>query len=226
MIRVKALAAVCLPLMLLPALASGAVPATPAAPFKAGVNYVPVVPAQPTRAEPGQIEVIEFFWFGCPHCFALNPYLESWLRSKPDNVVFRRVPAALNPVWDTDARAWFAAVQLGIADKAYAAIFNAIHVGHLQLDSEAAYRGFFVQQFGVTAKQFEDAWNSFTVDTELVNAKVLAQRYGVLDVPTLVVNGRWLTGPGYKLPTSQVMNAVSFLVQQEQAALAGNPAQQ
>ncbi|MGH8400764.1 MAG: thiol:disulfide interchange protein DsbA/DsbL, partial [Gammaproteobacteria bacterium] len=140
-------------------------------------------------------------------------------------VVFRRVPAALNPVWDTDARAYFTAEELGLTDKSHPAIYHAIHVDHLQLDSQDAYRSFFVQQFGVTAKQFDAAWNSLDVDTKLVQAKVLAQRYGVLDVPTLVVNGKWLTGPGYHLSNSQVMNAVNWLVQQEQAALSNNPAE-
>jgi len=175
--------------------------------------------------QPGQIEVIEFFWFGCPHCFALQTYVDSWLRSKPDNVVFKRIPAALNPVWDTDARAYYTAKALGIADKAYPAIFNAIHVNHVQLDSQAAYRDFFVKQFNVTAQQFDTAWNSLQVDTDLTRAKVQAQRYGVLDVPTLVVNGKWLTGPGYKLTNSQVMPAVSWLVQHEEAALANSPAE-
>lgn len=219
----KTFAALCLSLMLLPGFARAANPAT--APFKDGVNYVPVVPAQPTSVQPGQIEVIEFFWYGCPHCFALEDYVNTWLRSKPDNVVFRRVPAALNPVWDTDARAYFAAEELGLADKAHPAIFNAIHVQHLQLDSEQAFRDFFVKQFGITAQQFDTAWNSLNVDTKLVRAKVLAQRYGILDVPTLVVNGKWLTGPGYHLPNAQVMTAVNWLVQQEEAAVSSVPAE-
>lgn len=222
-------AALLLSLALLPGLlrAATAAPAaaTATAPYKAGVNYVPVIPAQPTAVAPGQIEVIEFFWFGCPHCFALQQYVDTWLRSKPDNVVFKRIPAALNPVWDTDARAYYTAKALGLADKAYPAIFNAIHVNHLQHDSQAAYRDFFVKQFNVTAQQFDTAWNSLQVDTDLTRAKVQAQRYGVLDVPTVVVNGKWLTGPGYKLPNSQVMPAVSWLVQREEAALANSPAE-
>ena len=220
----KIFAALCLSLTMLPGFALAASVA-PAAPFKAGVNYVPVVPAQPTETQPGQIEVIEFFWYGCPHCYALEDYVNTWLRSKPDNVVFRRIPAALNPVWDTDARAFFTAEELGLADKAHPAIFHAIHVDHLQLDSEDAYRKFFMQQFGISAKQFDDAWNSLNVDTKLVQAKVLAQRYGILDVPTLVVNGKWLTGPGYHLATPQVMTAVSWLVQQEQTALSNSQAE-
>jgi thiol:disulfide interchange protein DsbA len=98
-------------------------------------------------------------------------------------------------------------------------------VQHLQLDSEQAFRDFFVKQFGITAQQFDAAWNSLNVDTKLVRAKVLAQRYGILDVPTLVVNGKWLTGPGYHLPNSQVMAAVNWLVQQEEAAVSSVPAE-
>ncbi|MGB9429112.1 MAG: thiol:disulfide interchange protein DsbA/DsbL [Gammaproteobacteria bacterium] len=187
--------------------------------YKQGINYIPVMPAQPVNVNPGQIEVLEFFWYGNPQCFALEPYLESWDRSKAANVVLTRVPAALNPQWDVAARAYYTAVQLGVGDKANAAIYQAVNVRHLNLGGEADYENLFSGQLGVNAKQFEAVWNSLAVDTQIAQAKVLAQRYGVTSVPVLTVNGKWLTGTGYRLPTADIMSAVNWLVQREQTAL-------
>ena len=199
------------------AVAAQAADAPPA--YKEGVNYIPVMPAQPTGVNPGQIEVLEFFWYGNPQCFALEPYLDSWTKSQPANLVLTRVPAALNPQWDLAARAYYSAMQLGIGDKATAAIFAAIHVRHMNLASMNDYENLFVRELGVGAPQFENVWNSLSVDTQLSQAKVLAQRYGVTGVPVFTVNGKWLTGTGYRLTTPQIMPAVTWLVQRELAAL-------
>ncbi|MGH8362067.1 MAG: hypothetical protein ACRESQ_01815, partial [Gammaproteobacteria bacterium] len=88
--------------------AAGAAPA-----YREGVNYIPVMPAQPVNVNPGRVEVLEFFWYGNPQCFALEPYLEAWQKSLPANVVLTRVPATLNPQRDVAARAYYVAVQLG-----------------------------------------------------------------------------------------------------------------
>ncbi|MGH8283806.1 MAG: thiol:disulfide interchange protein DsbA/DsbL [Gammaproteobacteria bacterium] len=187
--------------------------------YKEGVNYIPVIPAQPVNVNPGQIEVLEFFWYGNPQCFALEPYLESWDKNKATAVVLTRVPVALNPQWDLAARAYYTAVQLGIGDKANMVIYDEINIRHANLITTADYENVFTGQLGVSAKQFETVWNSLAVDTRISQAKVLAQRYGVTGVPALTVNGKWLTGAGYKLPTADIMNAVNWLVQREQAAL-------
>src|SRR5579859_5347866 len=122
-----------LPMLLFAAVSAQAAPATPtpgaakpaATPaWKEGINYVPVVPAQPVAPGPGKVEVIDFFWYGCPHCFALEPYLQGWDRSKPANVVLVRVPAIVRPEWEPAARAYYTAQALGILDKAHEAIFN------------------------------------------------------------------------------------------------------
>ena len=189
------------------------------APYKESVNYIPVMPAQPTNVNPGQVEVLEFFWYGSPQCFALEPYLETWQKAQPANVVLTRVPAALNPQWDVAARAYYTAVQLGLADKANELIYAAVHMQHMNLSTQADYQRLFTGQLGVSAQQFNSAWNSLQVDVRLAQAKVLAQRYGVTNVPVLTVDGKWLTGAGYHLSTAQIMPAVSWLMQQDQAAL-------
>ncbi len=209
--------------------AKAAAPATQPA-FREGVNYAPVVPAQPVTTPPGQVEVIEFFWYGCPHCFQLETYLEDWLKHKPANVAFRRVPAIIRPDWEPAARAYYVAQELNLGDQADEAIFNEIHLANDPLLTEADFERFFVKQFKLTPKQFEAAWSSPATDASIVQARVLAGRYSVnnmgvianinmLGVPMLAVNGRWLTGGGYGVGYPQIMQVVNFLIQQEQAAM-------
>lgn len=185
--------------------------------YKEGLNYIPVMPAQPVSVNPGQIEVLEFFWFGDARCFALQSDLESWSKSKAANVVLERVPAALNPQWDLAARAFYTAQQLKIGDQANAAIYAAIHLSHRNLATEADYQKLFTGQLGIKAAQFQSAWNSSTVNQQISQAKVLAQRYGIDKVPAFTVNGKWLTGAGFHLKDAQIMDAVNWLVQSEQA---------
>lgn len=208
--------------LLFAASAQAAAPAKPVAPtYKEGVNYQPVLPAQPTSTEPGQIEVLDFFWYGCPHCNALEPYLETWERSKSANVVLRRVPAILEPDWEPAARAYYTADALGLLPRSHMATFNEIHQNTHQLNNEADFQAFFVRVFGVDGKKFADTWSSPAVDAKIAQAKVMAERYGLVDygVPTLVVDGKWITGGGFNVPYSQIMLIVDQLVQQEQAAL-------
>ncbi len=121
-----------LPILAFTLLFTAALQAAPAAPeakpaapaFKEGVSYVPVLPAQPTSTNPGQIEVVDFFWYGCPHCNTFEPYLEGWERSKPANVVVKRVPAILEPDWEPAARAYYTADALGLLPKSHMATFN------------------------------------------------------------------------------------------------------
>lgn len=197
--------------------AAGAAPA-----YREGVNYIPVMPAQPVNVNPGQVEVLEFFWYGSSQCFALEPYLDAWQRSLPANVVLTRVPVTLNPQWDVAARAYYVAVQLGIANQANALIYAALHVQHLSLGTQSDYQRLFTGQLGVSVQQFNATWNSLQVDARLAQAKVLAQRYGVTNLPALTVDGKWLTGAGYHLSTAQIVPAVNWLVQQDQGALAAS----
>ncbi len=187
--------------------------------YKAGVNYIPVMPAQPVSVNPGQIEVLEFFWYGDPHCFALEPYLQSWIKTKPGNVIFEYVPAVLNPQWELAARAYYTALQLNIGDKAGAAIYTAIHINHHELISVADYQKLFTSELGIDVKLFESTWNSRAVNTMISQAMVLAQRYGINKVPAFTVNGKWLTGAGFHLNAAQTMDAVNWLTQREQALL-------
>lgn len=206
--------------------AEAAPPAAPATPkpataYKEGVNYAPVLPAQPTTANPGQIEVLDFFWYGCPSCNALEPYLVSWERSKPANVLLMRVPYISQPDHEPAARAYYTAEALGILDKTHEATFKEIHAQNDNLQTEADFERYYVKAFGVDPKKFESVWSSPAVDAKVAQAKVLAERYGIntLGVPMLVVNGRWITGGNFNVPYSQIMLVVNQLIAEEQEAL-------
>ncbi len=189
--------------------------------FQEGVNYEAVTPAQPTGVKPGQVEVVEFFWYGCPVCFGLEPYLEAWVKTKPKNVKFRFVHAAMfGSEFYTDARAFYTAQVLGIDDKIREPFFNAIHLdgkGELRDDVDAL-RTFF-GTFGVSAKDFDATWSSFAVQTRMAQSVQDSDRYQVNSVPTIIVNGKWKTGAGYQMAYPDVIKCVKFLVDKERAAM-------
>jgi thiol:disulfide interchange protein DsbA len=189
--------------------------------YKQGQQYQVVLPAQPVSTKPGQIEVVDFFWYGCPHCNALEPFLESWERSKPANVVLVRIPAILQPEWEPAARAYYVAQALGILDKSHKATFDEIHQAKDNLQIEQDFERFYVKAFGVDPKRFESLWSSPDTDAKIAQANVMADRYGLIlfGVPTLVVNGKWLTGGEFAIPYPQMMSVVNYLISQEQAAL-------
>ena len=220
----KSLSILLLSLLILPA-AQAAAPAAPTPSYKEGVNYQPVLPAQPTSTVPGQIEVLDFFWYGCPHCNAFEPYLVAWERSKPANVVLVRVPATLEPDWEVGARAYYTAEALGIIAKAHSATFTEIHLKGDNLQTEQDFERYYGRDFGVEPKKFESAWNSPAVDAKLAQAKVLSDRYEIMlhGVPTLIVNGKWLTGGEFGVGSPpQIISILNYLVGLEQTAIPAN----
>ena len=188
--------------------------------FTEGVNYVAVSPAQPTDVKPGQIEVIEFYWYGCPHCFALEPYVVAWEKKLPKDVVFKRIPAAMKgSEFYVDAQATIVADILGVGEKIREPFFNAIHVQDdepLRTDKDAL-REFF-GKFGVKPADFDATWDSFGVQSRLAQDQQLEARYGLEGVPTVIVNGKWKTGAGYQMAPADIMKCVEFLIAKEQAA--------
>ena len=188
--------------------------------FFQGINYEPVTPAQATDVKPGQIEVIEFYWYGCPVCNGLEPYVESWEKQLPKDVVFKRVPGAWpDTEFYVDAQATAVAETLGLGEKIREPFFNAIHEdGNLALRSDkSALRDFF-GKFGVKPADFDATWDSSGVQAKIAQYQKLASSYGVERVPTIIVNGKWKTGAGYMMPFDKVMRCVNFLVAKEQSS--------
>jgi thiol:disulfide interchange protein DsbA len=178
----------------------------PGGKWKAGVNYVPLVPSVPTNVAPGKVEVVEVFWYGCPHCYALEPFIASWAKNKPDYVEFVRVPVMWGPVHRAHARLYYILQSLGRSDL-HQKVFDTIHKEQRMLvDNDAATTRKLQLEFakanGISADDFNKAWDSFSVSTGLQRAEQLTQRYRVQGVPLIVINGKYTTdvsqagGPG------------------------------
>ncbi|MEO6699343.1 MAG: thiol:disulfide interchange protein DsbA/DsbL [Paraperlucidibaca sp.] len=169
--------------------------------------------ANPTPAlSNGMVEVREFFWYGCPHCYTLEPHVATWLKTKPAGVQFERSPAALNAVWEANARGYYVAESLGLVEKTHGPLFAAIQVDKQRLFSQKSLAGFYAG-FGVKEANFNGLYNSFTVSAKVAQSRNLAMRYQLTGVPAMVVNGKYLV-PGESARTIEVVKA---LVAQEQA---------
>ena len=178
--------------------------------YEEGVHYERVVPAQPTSTV-GKVEVLELFWYGCPHCFRFEPHLERWLKKKPDNAQFVRMPGVFRPSWENHARAFYTAELLGVFDKIHEPLFNAIHVKKKNMDTLDSLRDFFADHAGVDKNEFIKTFNSFAVETRLRRAKTMGARYGVRGVPAVIVNGK------YRVPGggAEAIKIINYLIEKE-----------
>lgn len=171
----------------------------PATKWVAGTHYQVLSPAQPTDAEPGKVEVIEMFWYGCPHCYALDPYLESWRKNKAPYIEFVRVPVTWAEVHQAHARLFYTLQALGKVDALHGKVFDQIHQQHDELyvqgDPKATLQDQvrFAKAFGISEADFTKASTSFAVQTALQRASDLGERYKIDAVPTIIINGKYKT---------------------------------
>lgn len=183
--------------------------------FKEGANYRKVVPAQPTSAPPGKVEVVEVFWYGCGHCFALDPAVESWRnKGKPAYVEFVRVPAMWNDATRMHARLFYTAEALGKLEALHSPMFREIHVNGDMLNTVEKMTAFFKKQ-GVSAEEFQKTFSSFAVESKLQRADFLNRRYHITSVPTFVVNGKYTTDVGTAGGEPQLFTLVDELAAHE-----------
>lgn len=179
-----------------------------------GTEYRPVKPPQPTEAPTGKIEVVEFFWYGCPHCNALEPLLEDWVKKQPADVQFRKVHVPFQEV--KHQQLYYALDALGKAPELNRKVFQAIHVERNRLNT-AELMVPFVEKNGIDRKAFIDAFNSFAVQTKMKRASQLAEGYGVDGVPAFGVAGRWYTAPSMVGSNAATLALVDTLVERERA---------
>jgi len=161
-----------------------------------------------------KVEVREFFWYGCPHCYHLEPHIKDWLKTTPEGVNFVRTPAALNQVWEASARGYYAAELSGVLAKSHDALFDAIQVRKQRLFDQNSLAKFY-SQFGVKQASFNSLYNSFAVNAKVAQSRNLAVRYQLTGVPAMVVNGKYVVS-GSDARTMQVVQA---LVEREKKAL-------
>jgi len=157
-----------------------------------GVDYRPLVPAQPSASPPGKIEVIEFFSYGCPHCAEFFPLVSTWAAMLPKDVVFRRVPVGFNrPAWINLQRAYFALQASGDLTRLDGKLFQALHEEHLPLFEEPAIADW-VGKNGGDAQKFTAAYTSFGINNLTVEADKMSEDYQVTGIPTMAVAGKYI----------------------------------
>ena len=166
--------------------------AAPADPVE-GVDYLKLQQAQPTDSGK-KIEVLEFFWYNCPHCFAFEPQLAEWVKKRGDTIVFKRVPVGFRESFAPQQKLYYALEALGKLDPVHRLVFDAIHTGHLKLDKEDAIVDF-VEKQGIDRKKFLDAFNSFSVQSKVSRVRQLQETFRIDSVPTIVIDGRYITSP-------------------------------
>lgn len=190
--------------------------------FKEGQHYFRLVPTQPTLGGADKIEVAEFFYYMCPHCYNFEPQIKAWAEDKPANVRFVQIPAMWNQMLVLHARMYYTAEilarngTLANLDDFQSAVYQQIHQRGNRLSSEGAIQGLF-ERFEVSADEFERVWSSFEVDQKLRIADDLARRYSVDSTPTIVVNGKYRFGAREAGSYAAVTDVIDELIVRESA---------
>ena len=177
------------------------------------LGYEVITPAQPTE-DSEKIEVIEFFWYGCPHCYSFEPTLNKWLSAQSDNINFIRMPAIFSKRWGKHAKAFFTAEALGVDEKLHDEFFDAIQNNNQRLESEDQLAEFFVAH-GIDEQEFRAHYNSFMVDAKMRKAKSMAPRYGVRSVPTIIINGKYKTNASIAKGQQNITTVMDQLIAAE-----------
>lgn len=181
--------------------------------FIEGQDYVRTAVVGKT-VDPKKIEVREFFWYGCGYCYRLEPHMQAWLKKMPSDVVFARTPAPINPVWESNARGYYVAEELGLRKKMHLALFHEIHVNGNKVFDQASQARFF-SRYGVTEADFNKRFQSFAVSAKIAEAKKLTMQYKLQGVPAVVVNGKYIVNGA----DAKVTQVVDYLVEKERQAL-------
>ena len=184
---------------------------TMAADYVAGKDYT-VIQNPGKSAVAGKIEVREFFWYGCPHCFKLEPYMQTWLKKMPKDIYFVRTPAAMNKVWEQNARGYYVSEALGVRKKTHIPLFHAVQEGQ-QIFDQASQAQFFAK-YGVPAAKFNSMYNSFPISAKVAESNKLAQQYQLSGVPAVVVNGKYVVSG----EDGKVTQVVDYLINLERKA--------
>jgi len=178
-------------------------------------DYSLISPPQPTTSGK-KIEVIEFFWYGCPHCYHLEPSLKAWLKRKPADVEFRYVPGTFgSPAWEPLTRTYYALNAMGLASKYHDALFAAIQEEKDQnkqraLITEPNAIADWLASKGVDKRKFLDTYNSFAVNTSLQRSLDMSRNYDISGTPTLVVDGKYSTAPSLMINADNSINYDRF----------------
>ncbi len=181
--------------------------------FIEGVDFQRIEPVVKT-SDPEKVVVTEIFWYGCPHCYRFEPFVEKWAESLPTGVVFEQVPSSLNPSWTGHARTFYAMKMMGVQEQLHGKLFNAIHIKRQRLNSLDSIAKFVAEQ-GYDEKLFRKHYASFPVDSQVRKNNKIEQRYGHQGVPAVIVNGKFLTTGSMAQNYDRMIKIIDFLVADE-----------
>lgn len=187
-----------------------------AAEFQAGKEYVELKNPVPV-AEPEKIEVVELFWYGCPHCYQFEPIINPWVKQLPDDVDFKRVPAMFGGAWNVHGQMFLALESMNVEQDVHDAVFNAYHRDGNKLET-AEKMAELVEGHGVDKAAFLKAYNSFGVKSRAEQAKKLGMAYQITGVPVMVVNGKYRFDIGSAGGPERALEVADFLIEKERAA--------
>jgi thiol:disulfide interchange protein DsbA len=180
----------------------------------AGTDYLVLDKPAPTEAPAGKVEVVEFFWYACPHCFAFEPALSAWLKKLPKNVAFRRVPVVFQDSFVPPQKLYYTLEAMGQLEALHSKVFNAIHVERQKLDKDGLVIDWAAKQ-GLDKAKFVEVYNSFSVATKVRKAGQLQEAYKVAGVPAMGVAGRFYTDGTQAQSMERGLTVVDYLVSQQ-----------
>jgi thiol:disulfide interchange protein DsbA len=177
--------------------------------YKEGVHYKKLPQAVTTSSD--KVEVLEFFWYGCPHCYSFEPYVKSWKKTVSDNVKFARVPAIFRPDWEIQARTYYALNNMGLIETVHGKIFDEVHKNKKPLNTQKSMTAF-LEKNGVDRKKFLEEYNSFGVDGLVRKAKKKQSEYKIQGVPGVVVNGKYLVSGSMAGSYDNMVKIIDYLI--------------
>ena len=191
----------------------GQMPAALAQPatFKAGTDYIVLSKALPTEAIKGKIEVLEFFWYNCPHCNAFEPSLSAWSKKLPKDVELRRVPVRFRETFEAQQRAYYVLEALGKVEELQSKMFAAIHVEKQTLEKQDALVAW-AEKNGIPAAKFNELFNSFSVVSKARRAAQLQEQFKVEGVPALGIGGRFYVDGSLAGSMERALQITDFLI--------------
>lgn len=178
--------------------------------WQPGVHYHRIVPEPASRTANEPVEVIEFFWYGCSHCYQFEPFVKQWLENKPEDVQFRQVPVMFGGPANLHAQAYYALAVTGDLERVHGRLFSAMHDESKKLRKRVELESWLKAQ-GVDMQAYRAAYDSFAVNAKVNQAEALMRRYGVRGVPAIVVDGRYRSGDGFR-GYGDMLEVTDFLV--------------
>ena len=168
------------------------------------------------QTESDKIVVYEFFWYGCPHCFNIEPTINELESELQKDTVLIKVPVALRDTWENHARAYYALRQMNLDDDLHEKLFEEIHINSQRLDTRDSLSQF-ISNEGYSSKKFEELFDSYGTEIRMNKAERLRKKYQITSVPTLIVNGKYMTSGSYVSSFAELKDVINMLIEKERS---------